>query len=573
MHRILIVDDEPIIVDSLYDLLVGTAHLELEVKRAYNVYEALDCLRQTRIDVVISDIRMPGMSGIELHKQIVESWPRCKVIFLTGYNDFDYARHAIRTGGVVDYVLKNEDDHAVLAALEKAVAESEKLQSGDAYLLSAKTKLQLAIPALQRNILFDLMRDPEPSPTEYGTKFAKSGISLSLDDEVWLVMGRVDAWPEGTSEAERMQLLYACQNIAEEYLSPTVESVFFAFESGKLAWFMQPKPFMRANEPEEGPEREIERMKTRTYSIMESVQTTCRQLLKLSLSLVMAREPSAWENAGAQFHYLKALLGQSPDSGQELFIMDSDQFGIRAEPVRDYAPAESQQLKKQYELLEQMLAGGQRESFEKRFGEIASQVASSGYRYQLETFHTLSLCLISHAIRMGLFDELFQKMDLRKTTQYDSHESWSTACAYLAKAAEELLGSGEPESEEQSERLIASLHRFVQSNLGGDLSLTRLSLVVHHSPTYLSRLYKRVTGRMLSDYITEERMNKARQLLSQTTVKIQDIATQVGYEAAPQFNRSFKKAFRMTPQEYRDLSYRADERISATNVKESNNGK
>jgi len=573
MFRILLVDDEPIIVDSLYDLLLGTAHLELEVHRAYNVYEALDCLRQSRIDVVISDIRMPGMSGIELHKQIVESWPRCKVIFLTGYNDFDYARHAIRTGGVVDYVLKNEDDEAVLSALEKAIAETEKEQNGDEYLLGAKRKLQLAVPALQRNALFDLMRDPAPAPEEYAKRFEESGIPLRLDQEAWLVIGRADVWPDGASESERTLLLYACQNIADEYLAPTIESVSVAFEAGKLAWFMQPKPLERAEDREDEREREWQLMKTRVYSIMEAVQMTCKRLLKVSVSLVMAREPSGWEYAGAQFHYLKALIGESSGNGQELFILDSDQFGIRADTAREYPPAESHGEKKQFELLEQMLAAGQRESFGKLFGEIASQAESLAYRYRLEIYHTLSLLLISHSIRKGAFDELFRKMDLGKTTQCDAHETWSDACAYLTQIADELFDRLEPEADEQSERLIASLHRYVQSHLGGDLSLTRLSLVVHHSPTYLSRIYKRMTGRMLSDYITDERMGKARELLSRSALKIQEIAIRVGYEAAPQFNRSFKKAFKMTPQEYRDMSYRADEEINATNVKESNNGK
>jgi two-component system response regulator YesN len=148
------------------------------------------------------------------------------------------------------------------------------------------------------------------------------------------------------------------------------------------------------------------------------------------------------------------------------------------------------------------------------------------------------------------------RLDLGKTTQYDAHGSWNEAVAYLAAVADDLLEHCEPAPEEQSERLIATIHSYVQSHLGGDLSLTKLSMLVHHSPTYLSRIYKRMTGRMLSDYITEERMGKAQNLLTQSTMKIQEIATGVGYEAAPQFNRSFKKIFKMTPQEYRDLYHK-----------------
>ncbi|GGD83877.1 response regulator [Paenibacillus nasutitermitis] len=554
MYRILIVDDEPLIVNSMYRMLREAAHLELEAHRAYNVYEALDCLKQIRIDVVISDIRMPGMSGIELHKQIIESWPRCKLIFLTGYNDFDYTRHAIRTGGVVDYVLKNEDDHIILAAVEKAFAELDKVEDGADYMRNARKKLQLAIPALQKNTLFDLMRNPSPPPKELEKRLAESEIPLLLDKGVFLVTGRADGWMEDATELDRMLLIYACQNIAEEYLAPTVVNVSVVFESNKLVWFMQPREFLARDSWDEEQEKQAwQHLKTRVYGIMEAVQRTCRQLLKLSVSLVMGRGPVEWDNLGTQFYYLKALLGQSSNNGHELLIQDSDKFGSHSEQGRRYRLSESQHNKKQLELLEQYLISGQREQFHELYADMMNADGVSGYKFQLELFYAVSLHLISFAIRAGLFDELFMKLDLGKTTQYDAHETWTDAAAYLAKVADYLLGQYESVPEDQSERLIASIHQYVQTHLGGDLSLTKLSALVHHSPTYLSRLYKRMTGTMLSDYITEERMKKAQKQLAETSMKIQEIASNVGYEAAPQFNRSFKKMFKMTPQEYREL--------------------
>ncbi|BBH18854.1 hypothetical protein Back11_01990 [Paenibacillus baekrokdamisoli] len=553
MYRVLIVDDEPLIVNSLYQLLREAANLELEIYRAYNVYEALDWMKQIRIDVVISDIRMPGMSGIELHKQIIQSWPRCKVIFLTGYNDFDYARHAIRTGGVIDYVLKNEDDPIILAAVEKALAELDKLEDGAEYVLHAKKKLQLAIPALQKNTLFDLMRDPSPSLKDMQNRLTAAEIPLFPEEDVFLVVGRVDVWREELSELDRTLLVYACQNIAEEYLASTVVQVSVVFESYKFIWFMQPKDLLTGTGlDEEQKKRTWEHMKTRVYGIMEAVQQTCKQLLKLPVSFVMGSRPYGWDNLGAPYYYLKALLGHGSNNGHELLIQDSDKFGLHSEQGRRFHLSESQHNKKQLELLEQYLVSGQKDHFNKLYNDMMNPDGLHGYRFQLELFYAVSLNLISYAIRVGLFDELFTKMDLGKTTQYDVHESWADAVSYLAKVAEYVLDKHEPVPEEQSQRLINSIHQYIQTHLNGDLSLTRLSTIVHHSPTYLSRLYKRMTGTMLSDYITEERMKKAQKHLTETSMKIQEIATQVGYEAAPQFNRLFKKMFKMTPQEYRD---------------------
>lgn len=125
MYRLLIVDDLPIIVDGLLELFEQTAHLELDVMKAYSGEEALEVLQNHRIDIVISDIKMPGLEGIELLREIKSQWPSCKVIFLTGYNEFHYARSAITYGGF-EYILKVESDEKIIESVERAIEKSRR---------------------------------------------------------------------------------------------------------------------------------------------------------------------------------------------------------------------------------------------------------------------------------------------------------------------------------------------------------------------------------------------------------------------------------------------------------------
>jgi two-component system response regulator YesN len=74
--------------------------LRLDIYRAYSAIEGLEWLNRTKIDIVLTDIRMPGMSGLELHERVVRQWPRCRVIFLTGFTQFNYIQTAMRGGGV-----------------------------------------------------------------------------------------------------------------------------------------------------------------------------------------------------------------------------------------------------------------------------------------------------------------------------------------------------------------------------------------------------------------------------------------------------------------------------------------
>ena len=113
MYRLLIVDDEQHIVHWLYDLFSSVSDFNLEVYKAYSGREALHILHETNIDIILSDYRMPGMSGLELLNIINENWSDRRVVFLSGYNEFDYI-YKVTANGAISYLLKTEDDEKIL---------------------------------------------------------------------------------------------------------------------------------------------------------------------------------------------------------------------------------------------------------------------------------------------------------------------------------------------------------------------------------------------------------------------------------------------------------------------------
>ena len=123
IFRLLLVDDEPHVT--------GALSLQLEAREDMDVYiansaaETLNVLRKTRIDLMVSDIRMPGMTGLELLSRVQKEQPDCKVILLTGYADFNYVYEAMRQGAA-GYVLKNESDETLLEQIDKVLSEIRK---------------------------------------------------------------------------------------------------------------------------------------------------------------------------------------------------------------------------------------------------------------------------------------------------------------------------------------------------------------------------------------------------------------------------------------------------------------
>ena len=103
MYRILIVDDEPMIVEGLATLLEEQESMELEVHKTCLAGQAMKILDRLRIDILLTDIRMPVTSGIELMQHVRLNWPECRILFLTAFEEFEYAYTALKTPEYVFY--------------------------------------------------------------------------------------------------------------------------------------------------------------------------------------------------------------------------------------------------------------------------------------------------------------------------------------------------------------------------------------------------------------------------------------------------------------------------------------
>ena len=120
MYSILIVDDEPHVLDALQTLLEEQTHIQVDLYRAESGKSAIEILAQINIDLLISDVRMPDIDGLTLLEYAVKLRPFCRVMFLTAYPCFEYAYEGMRKG-LVSYVLKTEDDVTLLTTIEKTL--------------------------------------------------------------------------------------------------------------------------------------------------------------------------------------------------------------------------------------------------------------------------------------------------------------------------------------------------------------------------------------------------------------------------------------------------------------------
>ena len=548
MYRLLVVDDLPVIVDGMLELFEQTEHLDLEVMKAYSGEEALELLALYRIDVVLSDIKMTGIEGIELLEEIKKQWPACKVIFLTGYNDFSYAKSAI-TLGAFDYLLKVESDDKIVDAVERAIKKIEEEQDQAQMIIRAQSKMRKALPSLQKEYMWGMFQGRQLTEEQLREAFAEMDIPLDVNLPVYLLIGRIDAWKEMVTAPDKALLAYAFQNVGDEYLSAHVRSFSLVFEMSKIVWIIQPKA---AQELSDHTSPAWGRTHRFTSGILETIQSTCSRLLSLSVSFMLGSQTVPWKELSDRFYTLKYGLTQGHGLFHEVIMTDAD---IKKSETADKSYNDSY-LQARIQLLSSCLENNHHEQFNQLFSELTQiwSSAETSSERKVELYHSLSAVFLSYLHKnYELREYLNTHMDLDLLFRQSDSVSWDELVDDFWQIANSFLEWQTLKGTELPAEVINKVHKYIEENMSGDISLTAIADHVSLNPSYLSRLYKQMTGIGLSKYLNDYRNVIAKDLLLNSSLKVNEIAFKLGYNSGLAFIRFFKKQNEMTPQDFRSM--------------------
>lgn len=538
MYRILVVDDEAFITDGLARLLEEERGLELDVYKAYSAIEAMEFLNKASVDIVITDIQMPCMTGLELLKEIHERWPSSRVIFLTGFNEFEYAYQAMQYKAV-RYILKSESDDVILSAVKDCILAIDGESKNEKLLVQAEEQMKLCLPVMRREFLQKAINRAPLSADSLAAEFERLEIGLDPSTSVLLLAARLDSQTGGQLNEAAM----AVDMVVREKLGHAAVCEMGQPDPSCMLWLIQPA--------ERG---SFERAAVTVKGMAENIQRTCLQSLGASVSFVFDGRPVLWADLPERCAVLRYIVQYRLEKQAEMAFADCA-FFLRAEGEAPRPIAGESELKKLLDkmpLLEISLDRGDRKEFNalledtvrslKRFGDTA------GFR-GLEALQSLNLIFVSYVNKHNLESFAQNDPDLREIGStpigFDRLD-----CYY--RIGNQLMDCWQAEQKDRGGAFVESVNRYIYDHLNGDLSLVALSEKVYLNPSYLSRRYKEETGKNISDVIAETRFARAKKLLSDNRYKIGDIAGMVGYESPAHFSRIFKRAAGMSPQEYRD---------------------
>ncbi|MDF2653101.1 MAG: hypothetical protein K0Q73_8906 [Paenibacillus sp.] len=539
MYRMVIVDDLPIIVDSLLELFEQN-ELGLELFPAYSSLEVLRIMEKKNINIVLSDIKMPGMEGIELLSEIHKRWQDCKVIFLTSYGDFQYAKSAI-TNGAFDYLLKDENDENIVQSVQKAIKQLNKEFDERKKLYDAKSQMMRLKPEFIRNFFHPILQGNQTSfDRESKENLDYWNIHMNLNAPVWLMIVRVDSWEVWNNSDYRLAR-FMIQNIVEDYLQENIMSVSYSFEDSKMIWLLQEKTGI-----------DLFLYSYMSENLLE-IQRKCRELVKIQVSFVMSTSASEWSKLPKVFNKMRSFLLSKLGSKQEMILV-GDLEGQSSEEYEEISGRLYKGNAKKLALLRNHLTGCDPNPIKHIVLEFIESIDRVGdASYKMEIYHALASVFLSYVNHHMANYNWFGNEELNWLTRFDPDITTEQMKMGFVNLVQTIVTCNEKKNIQNEQEVILFIRKYIEDHLHEDLSLNRLADLVQFNPSYLSRLYKQETDMGLLNFIQQCRINKAKELLDGSSLKVYEIAEKVGYESRLSFVRMFKGQMGMTPQEYRDL--------------------
>lgn len=540
--RILIVDDEHHVVNYLSSLIEEHADPDLEVCKCYSGIDALEMMGKMKIDLIVLDIHMPGLSGLEVAERTVKSWPRCRIIFLTAYSNFEHIYEGSRHENS-KYLLKTESDETILQEVFSAVKAIREETEGLHILKDARQKALLLSHLLQQNILRELLLGHNIGRLRHELWLAGSDFPFDLQKPVYLMYMQVylNSMEEYQTNLSSWRLKYL--QLMKEFLCGKFSFSMLDLGSGSMLWFFQPAGSAPLTAPTSF---------TFIKEMSNDFSEYCAGTFHRRTAIILYEKAVEWQAVSDTYHRLQAYAETAGIDIQKqpapVTIMGVQEAGQTNPSLW------SASMKREFQELALYLnQGAQKEYFKilYKLKEDCVCIRSMHSIRAIKIYNTISLMLLDYIDLFSLQEKLMSQIAIYPLYYILDFSDWNSAFSYLELMSRRLFHIQATEKEDKNVQVVGRLKEYIDGHLNESLTLASLAGIVNYNATYVSRLFKQVADMGLSDYICRSRLQRAKYLLTTTEESIQAIAFAVGFDSSGYFSMVFKKHGGLSPSEYR----------------------
>lgn len=538
MYKLLIADDEQIVVDGIKESIEWKKY-DVEVAgTASSGKAALNLALSLKPDIVISDIKMPGLNGLELVEQLKSGLPDTKIILISAYEHFEYAKEAIKLG-VVSYITKPFKKIQVIEEVQKAIRVIEERKREDDLKERLRASLRENFPILKEHFLNSLIMDREKYSEELKSRFKTYGVDIFRGNAGVLVCRPdVKKSEEREQQENRDQLVYLLLNeFLEEYLPESFNKVTFrSYNQETVVIF--------------GAKQISDLSVQAVVKAAEEIRSRIKREAVISVSIGIGRVYFSMENIGVSYRDAVRALNYRLVYGNNtvIYIENVEKSG---EQNFDFMAS----INKKLDDFQNVLVTGKLDEVSTLLGEITGKLQSNPgvtYQYTQQVYVLMLSILLRTIIEMNIPPETITEQPSDLYGILFSKESFNEIDSWYREIIKNACSEISRKMHARNGNTINKAVEFMKKHCLENISQTDVAEHINLNASYFSRCFKEETGFSFVDYMKKLRIDKAKEFLKYSGMKVYEVSEALGYHSVQYFSTLFKNIVGVTPQEYKE---------------------
>lgn len=534
LYKILLVDDEEEVRTSIIKKIQWNDLGFEVVGDAENGEDALEKVAQLDPDLILTDIKMPYMDGLQLAERLKGEREQIEIIVFSGFDEFEYAQQAIKLN-VLEYILKPVNVEELTEILSQIKIKLDKRNAEKRDIALLRENYQKSLPIIKEHFLTDLVHGKlDIEEIEEGMKLFSREL---FEGERWaaasllIEIPRTPKRPDLQSLHQEKELVpISVQQILNEKLSKKYPYVAFRTSVG-LGMIIALK---------KGREASV------LVDLLSKVCRDCKKILELSVTIGLGGVYKEIERLQESYLESKDAAGYKAAIGSDIAISIADVENIKREYLKFDEKCEGELIA--------VLKFGTKEQIISMTEQLTDKLENSKVHARERQVYIMSI--------LNSIMQFIQKYELDAGVIFGKDNDYFEIMAQLGtleRMQNKLLeiclainGNMNQERNNTAKNMIRKAKDYISENFANPcLSVEMVCEFLHISQAYFSTIFKKETGQSYVNYLTELRLNKAIELLNKTDDKTYVIASKVGYTEPNYFSYVFKKKFGISPSKYR----------------------
>ena len=494
---------------------------------AANGIQALELIRKEKTDILITDIRMPGLNGLELIEKVREISPDIKIMIISGYANFEYAQNALKQG-VSDYLLKPINKDALNESLTKMVNQIETARRTDMAFQDIQNERREELIKLRNMLLHDLCHDRSLGLSE---DILREKYYLNVQPGLYQVLAIKQDAGENDSKEDTIELIWhKMEEILQREITKECYDFVTAIEGEYLYGLMN------------YPARNSEKIRKIVRSCFNQMIARNDYLGKTQLSLGIGFSVKEAENIKDSFVLANRSLAERLLEGNSKILEADASNGVLYE--KKLVDKFTRNLGSALQTLDV-------EEIRNTINVIYNETMETPGVHGWEILEMIRQCGSIFIMRLDVPDkaELQKEFDNKCDNCVTVNALFTCLLDFMLTKVNQMIAL----REEDSVRPVRLAKQYIHNHYQEQITLEEVSDYVGLTPAYFSVMFKKETEIGFAKYLINERIEGAKDLLRESTLSVADICRKVGYNDPKHFTRLFEKNVGVKPTVYRKL--------------------